>query len=47
VGQGWDVEHLPLPRRECALPVILSTEEEEEEEEERLVSHGRTLHAWP
>ena len=36
--QGWDVEHLPRPRKERALPAILSTEEVE-----RLISHGRTL----
>lgn len=36
--QGWDVEHLPRPRKERALPAILSTEEVG-----RLISHGRTL----
>ena len=38
LGQGWDVEHLPRPRKERPLPVILSTEEVE-----HLISHGRTL----
>ena len=37
-GQGWDVEHLPRPRKERALPAILSTEEVE-----HLISYGRTL----
>ena len=36
--QGWDVEHLPRPRKERALPVILSTEEVG-----CLIGHGHTL----
>jgi len=38
LGQSWDVEHLPRPRKERPLPGILSTGEVE-----RLISHGRTL----
>ena len=38
LGQEWDVEHLPRPRKERTLPAILSTGEVE-----RLISHGRTL----
>ena len=38
LGQEWDVDHLPRPRKERALPSILSTEEVE-----RLIIHGRTL----
>ena len=38
LGQGWDVEHLPRPRKERPLPTILSTEEVG-----RLISHGHTL----
>ncbi|MCB0541735.1 MAG: tyrosine-type recombinase/integrase, partial [Bacteroidetes bacterium] len=38
LGQEWDVEHLPRPRKERSLPGIVSTQEVE-----RLISHGRTL----
>ena len=38
LGQEWDVEHLPRPRRERALPVTPSTEEVG-----HLIRHGRTL----
>ena len=38
LGQEWDVEHLPRPRKERSLPGILSTEEVG-----RLISHGRTF----
>jgi len=38
LGGGWDVEHLPRPRKERALPAVLSVEEVG-----RLISHGRTL----
>ena len=38
LGQEWDVEHLPRPRKERSLPSILSTQEVA-----RLINRGRTL----